>query len=178
MTPTGRLNALRVVTPCEVPWSSMKGTGPVRFCGRCEKNVYDVARLGADEVLALVERTEGGPCLRLTYRADGTVVTGDCWAALRRARRRGLVALAAALPLIVLMQLGAIATGIRALFGRGSCPTRTMGEPLAPRLVMGAPPPAPVEPEARPKRHHRMGKMAPQHLMGRGAGPSNPLEGL
>jgi hypothetical protein len=153
-----RLSALRVVTPCEVPWSSMSMTGDdsVRFCGQCRKNVYDVARLGRAEALALVERAEGGVgvCVRLTTRADGTLVTGDCWARLRRARKRGRLALLAALPVVLALQMGAIATGVRAFFGQrtmGAMRPVTMGEPVGrPSLPLAKPRPMP----------ELMGKMA------------------
>jgi hypothetical protein len=85
----GRLESLQVVAPCTVPWASMEGDDQVRFCGRCRKNVYNVAAMSRGEALAVVERSEGRVCMVLTRRQDGTLVTGDCWAALRRARRRG-----------------------------------------------------------------------------------------
>jgi hypothetical protein len=93
----------------------MEGDDRVRFCGRCRKNVYNVAAIGRAEVLALIDRVEGQICMQLTRRTDGTIVTGDCWAALRRARRRGLLAFALALPVILLAQLWSQAFGLRAL---------------------------------------------------------------
>lgn len=136
-----RLNALRIVTPCSVPWSSMKGDDAVRFCGKCSKNVYNVAELTRAEALELVERAEGRVCMQLSWRRDGTLATGDCWARLRRARRRGLLALLAALPVILVTQLWSQAFGLRALagiFDRRPALGRTMGEPMP----MPPPPPS------------------------------------
>ena len=109
------LDSLRVVTPCPVAWASMKGDDAVRFCDRCQKNVYNVAALGPAEALELVQRAEGRVCMILTRRPDGTVVTGDCWAQLRRARKRGLLALATAAPVIIATYIWSQAFGLRAL---------------------------------------------------------------
>jgi hypothetical protein len=112
-----RLDALRVISPCTVPWESMRGDDAVRFCGKCSKNVYDVRSLTRQEALELVEKAEGRVCMQLSWRRDGRLATGDCWARLRRARRRGLLALLAALPVILLTQLWSQAFGLRALYG-------------------------------------------------------------
>lgn len=136
---------LRVVTPCQVPWSSMDGDDQVRFCGRCRKNVYNVAAMTAEEALAVVDRGEGRACMMLARRADGTVVTGGCRAALRRARRRGLLAFALALPVVLVGQLSAQWFGWRMLtllVKSGSLladsPTTGLGQ--MPRLPESAPP--------------------------------------
>src|SRR5260370_42051728 len=102
---------------CPVPWSSMAGDERIRFGDRCRKNVYNVGALSPAEGLALVDRAEGGVCLRLTRRTDGTLVTGDCRARLRDARRRGRLAFAAALVVVFAVQVWTQAFGLRALFG-------------------------------------------------------------
>jgi hypothetical protein len=162
-----RLDALRVVTPCPVSWSSMRGDDAVRFCDRCRKNVYNVAALGPAEAMALIERAEGRVCMLLTRRSDGTVVTGDCWAQLRRARKRGLVALALAAPVIVATQLWSQGFGLRTLFSLfDRPPARLAGEAVIAPPVAGAPV-APggvqvLEPEPpRPQPRRLLGKMAP-----------------
>jgi hypothetical protein len=137
----------------------MRGDDAVRFCDRCRKNVYNVAALGPAEALALIERAEGRVCMLLTRRSDGTVVTGDCWARLRRARKRGLVALALAAPVILATQLWSQALGLRALYGLVHRPSRTLaGEialPSAPPVPGGVLPAPPA-----PERHRLLGKMA------------------
>jgi len=115
MTRKDRLDSLRVITPCAVPWSSMAGDDTKRFCARCKKNVYNVSQLSRAEALAFVERGEGRVCMQLSWRADGTLATGDCWTLLRRARKRGLLAFAAAAPLIIAAELWSGAFGLRAL---------------------------------------------------------------
>lgn len=131
-----RLDSLRIVTPCDVPWSSMVGDGAVRFCGQCRKNVYDVSAMTRDEALETIARTEGRVCLRLARRRDGTIATGDCWARLRRARRRGTLAFLAVLPLVLATELWVACLGLRALSDRLR---------PRPRDWRVAPLPAPVE---------------------------------
>jgi hypothetical protein len=154
-----RLDSLRVITPCNVPWSSMTGDDAVRFCGPCRKNVYNVAALSRAEAVALIERAEGRVCMQLTRRADGTIATGDCWAQLRRARKRGLVAFAVALPVILAAQLWSQAFGLRTLFAIFHRPPpcavtgRTLGEPASP--TAGA-----VLPVQESEEHQLKGKIA------------------
>jgi hypothetical protein len=156
-----RLDSLRIVSPCTVPWDDMKGDDAVRYCGKCSKNVYNVAALTRAEAIELVERAEGRICMQLSWRRDGTVATGDCWARLRRARRRGLLALLVALPVIFLAQLWSQAFGLRfltGLFDGGPAIRRTMGAPLPPP-TLGAP--VPLRGEIAPPEKVLLGKMAP-----------------
>jgi hypothetical protein len=64
----------------------------VRRCPACDLNVYNLSELTRKDALALLERTEGRACVQLWRRADGTVITADCWDRIRAARRRGLLA--------------------------------------------------------------------------------------
>jgi hypothetical protein len=156
MKPVDRLALLRVVSPCSVPWSSMPGDDAVRFCFQCRQNVYNFAGLSPAEALALVDRAEGRVCVRLTRRADGTLVTGDCWALLRRARKRGLLALAVAAPAILAAQLWSQAFGLRALYA-------LVHRPPAPVITAGAPM-LPAPPVARPGLPEVMGTMPFENL--------------
>jgi hypothetical protein len=165
-----RLDSLRVVAPCSVPWESMAGDDAVRFCDKCRKSVYDVAGLAPAEAVALIERAEGRLCLRLTRRVDGRIVTGDCWAELRRARKRGLLALALAAPTIIVAELWSQGFGLRALqgfFRRPSPPVHASAPAPPPRppdeeVFMGLaplvrlPPRAPdAQPPKRPPKKRR-----------------------
>jgi hypothetical protein len=80
------LEDLRIATPCRADWDEMSGDDRVRFCGRCEKNVYNVSALSRAEAEALVREREGRVCLRLYRRSDGTVITSDCPVGVRRQR--------------------------------------------------------------------------------------------
>jgi hypothetical protein len=109
------LGRLRIVSPCYVPWADMTGDDRVRSCDRCRKNVYNVAAMTRAEVVAMIRGAGESACLRLTRRPDGTIVTAGCWARLRQARRRGLLAFAVVLPVVLAAQLWTQAFGLRAL---------------------------------------------------------------
>ena len=74
----------------------MEGDERVRFCRLCSLNVYDFSGMTRAEVEALVLKTEGRLCGRLTRRADGTVLTKDCPVGLRALRVRAARAAGAA----------------------------------------------------------------------------------
>ncbi len=78
MDPLTILNDVRIAAPCPASWAEMKGDDRARFCGGCEKHVYNIAAMAAVEAVALIERNEGALCLRLYRRRDGTVLTADC----------------------------------------------------------------------------------------------------
>jgi hypothetical protein len=77
---------VRIASPCSVEWSSMTGTARVRFCGLCQKNVYELSGLTRDEVLALLA-AKPDVCVSFFQRDDGTVLTADCAVGARLARR-------------------------------------------------------------------------------------------
>jgi len=92
------LEVLRIAEPCTVGWNRMEGDDRTRFCRVCEKNVYNLSVLTREEIDELLTIQEGNACIRMTLRADGTVVTaGDpsCSSArentAKRRRRRMLV---------------------------------------------------------------------------------------
>lgn len=74
----------------------MEGGGRVRFCRLCSLNVYDLSGMTAAEAEALLTKTEGRLCGRITRRADGTVLTKDCPVGVRALRRRATRAAGAA----------------------------------------------------------------------------------
>ena len=69
---------IEVGKPCGADWDSMTGDDRVRRCHHCERNVYNVSQLSADEVRDLLRQTEKRVCGRVFRRADGTAVTSDC----------------------------------------------------------------------------------------------------
>ena len=95
------LDVIEVPSPCPESWEGMKGDGPVRFCGLCEMNVYNLSAMTRDEAEALVRERDGRLCVRFYRRADGTVTTTDCaprrFAALRKVARRTMTGAAALL---------------------------------------------------------------------------------
>jgi hypothetical protein len=100
---------MRVASPCSASWDAMEGDGRVRFCRLCSLNVYDLSEMTRAEVEALVSKTEGRLCGRLTRRADGTVLTKDCPVGLRALRSRATRAAGAAFA--ALLSLCSLAAG-------------------------------------------------------------------
>lgn len=90
-----------VASACTESWEGMQGDARVRFCGRCEKNVFSLDALTTAEVRDLVLRAEGRICWRFYVRKDGTVLTKDCPVGLRRVARRSIAAAAAGLALLL-----------------------------------------------------------------------------
>jgi hypothetical protein len=89
----GVLEDIRIAAPCGADWSAMVGDERVRFCGSCQKNVYDLSKLSRAEAERLVAAHDGpAPCVRLYKRRDGTVITNDCPVGRKRRRLRRIVA--------------------------------------------------------------------------------------
>jgi len=174
------LEQIRIASPCDVPWDSMRGDDRVRFCGSCRQNVYNVEAMTRAEAERLIGAREANVCVRMLWRPDWTVVTSDCWSRLRAARRRGLLPFLAMLVVVGWAQLAAMR------FGLSAWKPRTTGAPPAPPVaplagkpvppvhrahVMGAPPPmAPLAGKAVSPAH----KMGEGRLMGKRAPLNTP----
>ncbi|MFG0275258.1 MAG: hypothetical protein ACF8QF_09390 [Phycisphaerales bacterium] len=73
------LNNLRIASPCPMQWEDMDGESErVRHCRECDLYVYNLASIRGEEILDLIEGTEGRVCGVLYRRADGTIITSDC----------------------------------------------------------------------------------------------------
>jgi hypothetical protein len=142
----------KIASPCDASWEEMTGDDEKRFCGKCEKHVYNLPLLTPDQLVDLIERTEGKFCGRLYARRDGTVLTDDCpigLSALARARRKRAFAAGGAIAALCL-------TAGAAVFAASWCGA----EVATPRLVPGEIVPIEqpiVEPDDRP---YLMGKIA------------------
>ena len=77
------LPMITIQTPCTVPWDTMRGDDRVRFCGQCERQVFDLGNLSSSEVMELLGGTEEVPCVRFYRRPDGRVMTADCPLSIR-----------------------------------------------------------------------------------------------
>ncbi|MGH7296238.1 MAG: hypothetical protein ACRELB_14955, partial [Polyangiaceae bacterium] len=119
------LDDLRIAAPCPAKWEDMVGDDHVRFCGGCEKNVYNLSSLSRDEAEALLVAREGNLCARIYRRQDGTVLTEDCPVGVKKRRRRRAT-------------LAAVGGGLMAAAAAlGAKETRaTMGEPMP--ITMGS----------------------------------------
>ena len=176
------LDRIDIATPCSADWNQMKGDARVRHCGDCRLDVFNISEMTRAEAVQLIAGRAGRLCIRLYRRADGTLITADCWERLRAARRRGVWAFAAALILIGLAQLAMHVAAAGWLLGwvghrrpafQGAIapvvnrpditptvpdPPREplMGKPEMPhRILMGGPRRMPVPTPAKAKRERR-----------------------
>jgi hypothetical protein len=90
------LDDIRIASPCDASWDEMTGDDRVRFCGSCQKNIYNLSAMTRDEAETLLAEREGSICVRLYQRADGTAIITDCPEGVRRRRRRAAFAMAGA----------------------------------------------------------------------------------
>ncbi len=86
------LAGARIASPCHEPFEAMTGEGAIRSCARCDREVFDVARMTLAEAEALVTSRS---CVRLTKRADGTMMFADCEVGARGIRAQRVGALVA-----------------------------------------------------------------------------------
>jgi len=146
------LEAIRIASPCDVPWSAMQGDDRQRHCGQCDRAVYDLSSLSRDDAEALVgARAASGERLCVTFfvRRDGTVLTADCPVGLAAVRRR-LAWIAAGVGALLAVAAGVIGLrrGTDDGRARGWFSPRPVGRVMGEMVAMpAAPPPAlPVAP--------------------------------
>jgi hypothetical protein len=138
------LDQVKVASPCNASWDDMLGDDRVRFCLKCDKNVFNLSAMSREDAEALLrERIGNELCVRFYQRADGTLLTQDCPVGVTKKRRKK-VALAVA-------GAGAMALAATSYFSRGntSCPTdgAVMGQMP---VVMGSTTGLPVDPPPPP----------------------------
>ena len=112
------LSRVQVASPCHESWDSMQGDERARFCGKCEKNVFDLSAMTTEQAESLLRAHGASLCVRFYRRNDGTVLTSDCPVGQKRRRRRRRVAAA----VLAGGMLAAGLAGIKATVGT------TMGE--------------------------------------------------
>jgi hypothetical protein len=82
------LDNIKIASPCTADWKFMLGNDLVRYCGQCDKNVYNLSAMTREQAEALIRRMEGRLCVRYYMRSDGTVLNADCPVGLRAVRQR------------------------------------------------------------------------------------------
>lgn len=165
------LSKVKVASPCNASWDAMTGDERVRFCGQCDKNVFDLSAMSAEQAESLLREHGASLCVRFYRRRDGTVLTGsDCPVGKRQKRRRKVAAAVLAGGLMT-AGIGGFLWSSAATMGEIE-PTPPsidsvevmMGEPMVietPPVVEHAPTPEPdLEPIAEPEQVI-MGRFAP-----------------
>jgi hypothetical protein len=161
------LDNVRVASPCTASWDAMKGDERVRFCGQCEKNVYNLSAMTREEGERLLQEKEGNACVRFYRREDGTLLTTDCPVGARRVRVRRLAMATVGGGLV------AAATALGAARSTGRCAVATQGEVATNVPVMGGIGPAPEQPKETPEVKPppavmgHMGRVAPRKVPGK-----------
>ncbi len=154
------LENIRIATPCSADWDDMQGDERVRFCGKCEKNVYNLSAMTRQAGEALVREKEGRLCVRMYQRQDGTVITTDCPVGVHKARLRARiwarVSGAAAAAGLMLGLLGGRARADLAVDGKKIETKKPPNQPQPPVRVLGGAVAAPQPPKEPPL----MGKIA------------------
>lgn len=127
---------LKIASPCKVPWDSMSGDNAIRYCGTCERHVYNLSEMTFEQTEALLAAPAGRPCVRFFQRADGTVMTADCAVGARRVRRQRIAV--------------GVGAGLISALGYAGMPHGAAATPPTPTVVAPAPAPVPVEPPRQP----------------------------
>jgi hypothetical protein len=149
------LEELRIATPCNADWDDMNGDERVRFCGKCEKNVYNLSAMSRADAEALVREKEQRLCVRFYQRADGTVLTGDCPVGVQKKRLRqrvwaSLSGAAASLMLLLGLSAGRARADLTLRDGKrpANHHAQMMGGPAPspPPMLMGEPVAVPQHP--------------------------------
>jgi len=181
------LDRMSIASPCSANWSDMVGDEKSRYCGKCEKNVYNLSAMTREEAELTILGKGGDLCVRLFQRADGTVLTQDCPVGVRRKRLR----------LAGVLAIGSTLAGASAaLFAQAAdevlsddpeaiaavvveAPAVVAEEPVAPQVVTpppqgrwlaGAPvyrPPPPHVVVVEPKKNDPKHSKEPKHVMGK-----------
>lgn len=88
------MKALRIASPCEVPWSEMSPVEGGRHCATCDRDVLDVSRLTKTELLRVLQASQR-PCVRQHVAPDGELILAAPPRPPRPVRPAAVVALAA-----------------------------------------------------------------------------------
>jgi hypothetical protein len=89
---TKLIDEIMIAGPCPISWESMVGDDRVRDCSGCSRKVYNISAMTTREAEHFLEENGASQCIQLFRRPDGTVMTDDCPAALRKVRDRCLSA--------------------------------------------------------------------------------------
>lgn len=92
---------IRIASPCPARWADMIGDDRSRFCAQCEKNVYHLSGMTAEDIATLILEKEGDLCARFYQRPDGTMLTADCPVGAARFPRRLKKLVLASVPMLV-----------------------------------------------------------------------------
>jgi hypothetical protein len=70
---TKKAFTLKIEKPCSQNWDSMYTNAAGKYCHQCSKNVIDLTKLSDTEILAIIKRTNGELCGRITKKQSERV---------------------------------------------------------------------------------------------------------
>lgn len=109
------LENLKISYPCPTTWESMIGNDKVRYCGKCQLNVYNLSEMTKSEAEELISSSQGRMCAAFYRRADGKVLTQNCPVGLAAVKQRVANTISLALSLFVTFFT---AVGVYSFFGK------------------------------------------------------------
>lgn len=165
------LENIRIASPCTASWDEMKGDERVRFCGHCEKNVFNLSAMTRDEAEALILATNAKICVRMYRRTDGTVLTEDCPEGLKKKRRKRLAAaLVGGTAVAAATTFAAMNRSETHVVQGGPMPMHTTTTMPVTTTPIATPVPTPVDPHVAVTGQMMLGEPMPQM----GAAPALP----
>lgn len=75
MARKSRLESIKIPNPCAEDWNKMDGNEKFRFCGICEKNVYNISSMTTREANKLLFDNKEKVCIRMEKDTHGKVKT-------------------------------------------------------------------------------------------------------
>ena len=76
----------RIASPCPWKWEGTEGKDRVKYCDKCQHQVYNFAGIERPEANALIFKRENVQAKTLFKRADGKFMTSDCPVAVKQTR--------------------------------------------------------------------------------------------
>lgn len=86
-----------IAEPCCESWDQMTGGSRVRRCTQCDHVVHNLAVLSLEEIAQLFAQPGPLPCMRVTTREDGTLITTEPRVKLLRAHLLAATAISTAM---------------------------------------------------------------------------------
>jgi hypothetical protein len=144
------LGSVAIASPCSANWNDMQGDNTKRFCGSCEKHVFNLSAMTEVQAAHFVE-TEKTACVRFYQRKDGTILTQDCPVGIKIRKRKNRIGAAVAAGLGLAGAMGLASASLRVRNSPTCILRATTAQPPLPE-VMGSfapepdPPPKQVQP--------------------------------
>ncbi len=123
--PFQAIEDFKPASPCSSLWEQMEGTARVRFCKRCQHQVYDFSAVELPEAEDIIFKKEAKKGVTLYKRIDGRFHTVDCPVGAKSAQTRLLAIVGGALLVVALIAVAVMTPHPE------PAPTTTVGEPAA-----------------------------------------------